>query len=85
MRASQARQVGSTPISRSKKENPCTVLARGFLYNSPAVLERIVTMLHNKNIDNGEGFDWGLTSADYAKYRDIYPAEVYRQIIDLKC
>lgn len=40
-------------------------------------------MLHNKNIDNGEGFNWGLASADYAKYRDIYPAEFYQKIVDL--
>lgn len=40
-------------------------------------------MLHNNNIDNGEGFDWGLASADYAKYRDIYPAEFYQKIVDL--
>ena len=26
-----------------------------------------------KDIDNGKNFDWGNTSEDYAKYRDIYP------------
>lgn len=30
-------------------------------------------MIVNKNIDNGKAFDWGKTSPDYAKYRDIYP------------
>lgn len=25
------------------------------------------------NIDKGNPFDWGKTSKDYAKYRDIYP------------
>ena len=25
------------------------------------------------NIDDGKPFDWGKTSEDYAKYRDIYP------------
>ncbi|MCQ2593610.1 MAG: hypothetical protein MJ188_12595 [Treponema sp.] len=26
-----------------------------------------------ENIDKGNNFDWGKTSKDYAKYRDIYP------------
>ena len=30
------------------------------------------------DIDNGKSFDWGNTSKDYAKYRDIYPKE-FRQ------
>ncbi len=40
-------------------------------------------MIINKNIDSGKGFDWGLASADYAKYRDIYPDEFYKRIVDL--
>ncbi|MDE6658496.1 MAG: class I SAM-dependent methyltransferase [Eubacterium sp.] len=40
-------------------------------------------MITNKNIDGGKGFDWGLASADYAKYRDIYPEEFYKRIVDL--
>lgn len=40
-------------------------------------------MITNKNIDAGKGFDWGLASADYAKYRDIYPGEFYERIVDL--
>ncbi len=40
-------------------------------------------MITNKNIDGGKGFDWGLASADYAKYRDIYPDEFYKRIVDL--
>lgn len=40
-------------------------------------------MLSNKNIDNGKEFDWGLTSADYAKYRDIYPKELYDRLREL--
>ena len=36
-----------------------------------------------KTIDNGKTFDWGRTSSDYAKYRDIYPDEFYKRIIDL--
>lgn len=27
----------------------------------------------DKPIDDKTAFDWGGTSADYAKYRDIYP------------
>lgn len=34
------------------------------------------------NIDSGNYFDWGKTSADYAKYRDIYPEEFYKRIAD---
>lgn len=40
-------------------------------------------MIINKSIDNGREFDWGLASSDYAKYRDIYPEEFYKKIIDL--
>lgn len=39
-------------------------------------------MIRNKNIDNGRAFDWGRTSYDYARYRDIYPEEFYRKILD---
>ncbi len=39
-------------------------------------------IIKNKNIDGGNGFDWGKTSSDYAKYRDIYPDEFYKRIID---
>lgn len=38
----------------------------------------------NKNIDNGIPFDWGKTSSDYAKFRDIYPKEFYQKIVDRK-
>ena len=34
------------------------------------------------SIDKGNAFDWGRTSADYAKFRDIYPEEFYRYITD---
>lgn len=37
----------------------------------------------NKNIDGGKPFDWGRTSAEYAKYRDIYPPEFYKEILNL--
>lgn len=36
----------------------------------------------DKGIDGGKAFDWGRTSSDYAKYRDIYPREIYEKIID---
>lgn len=36
--------------------------------------------ISDKNIDGGEEFDRGRVSKDYAKYRDIYPAEFYEKI-----
>lgn len=36
----------------------------------------------DSDIDNGKAFDWGRASEDYAKYRDIYPEEFYRKIIE---
>lgn len=37
--------------------------------------------LQNKQIDGGKAFDWGRTSEDYAKYRDIYPPVFYEKIV----
>ena len=37
--------------------------------------------ISDKNIDGGKAFDWGKTSEDYAKYRDIYPQEFYERIL----
>ncbi len=34
------------------------------------------------HIDKGNAFDWGKTSEDYAKYRDIYPDEFYQKILE---
>ncbi len=34
-------------------------------------------------VDNGQGFDFGRTSAEYAKYRDIYPPELYERLYSL--
>ncbi len=31
-------------------------------------------------IDGGKPFDWGRTSEDYAKYRDVYPRRFYEKI-----
>jgi len=33
-----------------------------------------------ESIDNGNAFDWGKTSGDYAKYRDIYPEDFYTKL-----
>lgn len=38
--------------------------------------------IKNKNIDGGKAFDWGKTSTDYAKFRDIYQPEFYEKIIN---
>lgn len=38
-------------------------------------------LLSNPDIDSGKQFDWGRTSADYAKFRDIYPQEFYSRIL----
>lgn len=35
----------------------------------------------NPQIDSGKAFDWGRTSEDYAKYRDIYPLAFYEKIV----
>lgn len=35
-----------------------------------------------QDIDKGKNFDWGKTSTDYAKYRDIYPQEFYDYILE---
>lgn len=36
----------------------------------------------DNRIDAGKAFDWGRTSPDYAKYRDIYPEQFYEKIIE---
>ena len=38
--------------------------------------------ISDKRIDGGKAFDWGRTSDDYAKYRDIYPDEFYKRITE---
>lgn len=37
----------------------------------------------SENIDGGKAFDWGETSKDYARYRDIYPPEFYAKLLEL--
>lgn len=39
--------------------------------------------MKNDTIDGGNAFDWGRSSEDYARFRDIYPPEFYRRILDL--
>lgn len=41
----------------------------------------MIMNITDKRIDGGRAFDWGRTSADYAKFRDIYPQEFYDKII----
>lgn len=36
----------------------------------------------DERIDGGKAFDWGKTSEEYAMYRDIYPEEFYKKIVD---
>ncbi|MDY4588457.1 MAG: glycogen/starch/alpha-glucan phosphorylase, partial [Oscillospiraceae bacterium] len=40
-------------------------------------------MIKDERIDRGTPFDWGRTSQDYAKYRDIYPQQFYEKIAAL--
>ncbi|MBR5375764.1 MAG: methyltransferase domain-containing protein [Lachnospiraceae bacterium] len=37
--------------------------------------------IKDKRIDAGKAFDWGKTSKEYARYRDIYPEEFYDRIV----
>ena len=39
-------------------------------------------IITDSRIDAGKGFDWGRTSEEYAKYRDIYPKEFYQKILE---
>lgn len=34
-------------------------------------------------IDNGQQFDFGKTSKEYAKYREIYPKQLYDKLYSL--
>ena len=36
------------------------------------------------DIDGGRAFDWGRASADYARFRDIYPAQFYERLSALR-
>lgn len=39
--------------------------------------------MKHEAIDGGNVFDWGKTSKEYAKFRDIYPKEFYERFVDL--
>ena len=39
--------------------------------------------IKDSRIDAGKAFDWGKTSEEYAKYRDIYPSEFYKKVADM--
>lgn len=41
----------------------------------------VCVYITDKAIDGGKAFDWGRTSADYAKFRDIYPPVFYDKIV----
>ena len=36
-----------------------------------------------ENIDKNNEFDFGKTSLDYSKFRDIYPNSMYEKLFDL--
>ena len=38
--------------------------------------------IKDDRIDSGQAYDWGKTSREYARYRDIYPEEFYKKIVD---
>ena len=40
--------------------------------------------IKDRRIDAGKPFDWGRSSKEYARFRDIYPEEFYRKIVDRK-
>jgi len=40
-------------------------------------------MIAKNDIDGGNSFDWGRTSGDYARYRDIYPDIFYEKIVEM--
>lgn len=40
--------------------------------------------ISNRDIDGGKAFDWGKTSKEYAKFRDIYPEEFYNKVVNRK-
>ena len=35
------------------------------------------------NVDNGNEFNWGKTSSDYSKFRDIYPNSMYQKLLNI--
>jgi cyclopropane fatty-acyl-phospholipid synthase-like methyltransferase len=39
--------------------------------------------IKKEHIDFGKGFDWGRTSEDYAKFRDVYPPVFYEKLLEI--
>lgn len=39
--------------------------------------------IRKETIDQGQAFDWGRVSKEYAAYRDIYPKEFYEKLAEL--
>lgn len=50
-----------------------------------AILKRdaVTPPAHWRDIDNGKAFEWGRTSQDYGKFRDIYPASFYQNLLSM--
>ena len=42
----------------------------------------ISMVIRDERIDAGQAFDWGKTSGDYVKYRDVYPEIFYKKIVE---
>lgn len=40
-------------------------------------------MITKKSIDGRKAFDWGFTSQQYAKLRNIYPPQLYNRLHEL--
>lgn len=40
-------------------------------------------MITKESIDGGKAFDWGFTSQQYAKFRNIYPPRLYNRLREL--
>ena len=38
--------------------------------------------IFKNDIDGGKVFDWGRTSSDYAKFRDIYPPVFFEKVAE---
>lgn len=38
--------------------------------------------IRDTKVDGGKAFDWGRTSEDYARFRDIYPERFYKKIVE---
>ena len=42
----------------------------------------MIMEIKDSRIDSGKAFDWGRTSKEYARFRDIYPDMFYQKIVD---